>query len=152
VAMIFRRHSFLSLSVSFCSLRAALGLWQSHDGRRNRNLRTRRSSEPVPRLSVPTLREIMNIDLHSVSFPPGTGRSPLSLCENACSVSRLDGSQAASYLWRHDHVFSTVRLERGFTVRRRQSHSRCSEREPAISLSVKFERQGRLAPVADLYR
>lgn len=34
-------------------------------------------SEPVPRLSVPTLSEIMNLDSHSVSEAPGAGRSPL---------------------------------------------------------------------------
>ena len=29
---------------------------------------------------------------------------------------------------------------------------RCSEREPAVSLRLKYERQGRLCPVADLVR
>jgi len=40
--------------------------------------RTRRSSEPVPRVSIRTAhRRNMNLELQSVSAPRGTGRSPL---------------------------------------------------------------------------
>lgn len=39
-------------------------------------MRTRRSSEPVPRLQISTAIEDMKPDLHFVAELTGTGRSP----------------------------------------------------------------------------